>query len=270
MEADGLVVAERPVVGNRGRGRDKGRKAEALARQVGEVGEVARVIKFAGGKLADLGVSEGRPALQGQAPHRRQVQDVQVDAGRGDFRQGLDDELGADEGVELEVLEFLMEERSVDRQVVVQPLGLGAHFEGVDRFRREEGVGVRRVGVDARARRSGGAGDHARDGGLAVEVEPARLVAPRVGGIGHHVRIDPVGQLEGARDIVVAGFLFQVAESIERRVHRADAKSTDQGLHRARPLSLGDAKGGVALQRVQGSGARQGRRLARPARGAEV
>src|SRR5690606_3223606 len=112
-------------------------------RQQRQLREVARGRKVGGGEVPVLRLGPGDAALEGQSLDGREPQEVGVDAARGQLGDRLHHEGGAEEGVELEVAERLVEVGGVEQQGAVQQRHLHAGLVAVHDFRREQGGGGR-------------------------------------------------------------------------------------------------------------------------------
>src|SRR5690606_37875896 len=89
---------------------------------------------------AELRVEPGRAALQRQAVHRRLPHQVEVQATALELGDRAHHVAGAQEAVELEVGEGLVEQRGVEQEVAAGQGRLQAQLVAVDELAGERGV----------------------------------------------------------------------------------------------------------------------------------
>ncbi len=174
--------------------------------------EVTRNRQVCGGEVTIFGVGIGNAARQDEAFNRREPCEVSVDAARGQFWDRLHHEGGAEEGVQLEVLEGLIEIGQVQQDRTVEQGVLQTDFIAVDSFRREQQRGVR-----------SNAGLHA------VHIVAEGLVALGIRTIQHDTIIELVAGLDRAAQLAVVEGFRDTAVVIQR-VRPRQTHIADNGL----------------------------------------
>ena len=229
--ADAQAVTDRAIEVDGAGGRPFGSERSARTRQQRQLREIARRRHVGGGEVAVFRVRIGDAALEAQALDRGEPQEVGVDAARGQLGDRLHHEGGAEEGVELEVGERLIEIGRVQQDRPVEQGGLDAGFIAVDHFGREQQRGRRRDAVLN-----------------PVEVVAEALVAAGVRAIDHDLGADAVRRLDRAAQLaVVVIFGDRAVFKGAVRPRQADPADDGRGIGPQNGTdSAGIGQGGVA------------------------